>query len=60
MSRSEQIAYEQARLFVREAIAEGFAICIWRGDKAGSKPVDDLWDAVCFKLGRSPVPAEAL
>lgn len=58
MSRSEQIAYETGRLFVREAIVEGFPICVWRGDKAGAKAVDDLWNALCRKLGHGPVPPE--
>ena len=40
MNKSEQIAYEQGRLLIRESIAEGFAICVWRGDKAGAVAVD--------------------
>ena len=56
MNKSEQIAYEQGRLLIRESIAEGFAICVWRGDKAGAVAVDALWDAVYRKLGRRPVP----
>jgi len=56
MNKAEQIAYEQGRLLIREAIVEGFAICLWRGDKAGAKPVDDLWNAVCAKIGRRVTP----
>ncbi len=58
MSRSEQIAYESARLLVREAIVEGFAIPIWRGDKAGALVIDELWGAVCRRLGGRPTPPE--
>ncbi len=56
MSKSEQMGYEQGRLLVREAMAEGFGLPIWCGDKAGCGPVDDLWTNVCAKLGRSVCP----
>ena len=56
MNKSEQIAYEQGRLLCREALAEGFGLVVWRGDKAGSGAVDELWDKVCAKLGRRVTP----
>jgi hypothetical protein len=55
MSTSEQIAYECGRLLVREAIAEGFALPVWRGDKAGCGPVDRLHSSVCQALGRDRI-----
>lgn len=58
MSRAEQVAYEQGRLLAREAIAEGFGLPVWRGDKAGCVPVDDLWIAVSMKLARPLCPPE--
>lgn len=57
MNCHEQIAYEQGRLLIREAIAGGFALPGWRGDKVGAWMVDGLWAMVCMKIG-NPVPPE--
>jgi hypothetical protein len=56
MNKSEQIAYEQGRLLCREALAEGFELVVWLGDKAGAGAVDELWNEVCAKLGRRVTP----
>jgi hypothetical protein len=58
MNKSEQIAYEQGRLLAREAIAAGFALPVWRGDKGAARSVDVLWTEVWRKLGHAPVPRE--
>lgn len=58
MSRNEQIAYEQGRLTVREAIAAGLGLIVWRGDKAGARAIDGLWHAIHAKIGHPVVPQE--
>lgn len=40
MSMREQIGYETGRLVVCGLIAGGFAVPLWRGDKAGSRSVE--------------------
>lgn len=58
MCPQEQLAYEQGRLLAREAIAAGFPLCIWRGDKAGARPVEKLWSDVSRAVGNNIIPAE--
>ncbi len=58
MSDIDQMAYEQGRLLVREAIAEGFPLHVWHGDKATCGQVDWLYHLVCTKLGRNISPPE--
>lgn len=42
MTEDEQLGYEQGRLLAVEALAAGFALPVWRGDKSGARAVGEL------------------
>lgn len=56
MSLNEQIAYEQGRLLVFEAKAEGIPLCAWSGNKSDCGPVAKLATEVRIKIGRRILP----